>query len=302
MKISKITALGSMVVLLFLAGSCGNQQSINAEETSPYQVNSLEIPGNMIFAGEQVPLGLYYVKESLDRELLVNTFWHSSTILQLKRANRFFPVIEPILKAHNIPDDFKYIAMIESGLDQVVSPSGATGFWQFMEGTAKDYNLEVNDEVDERYHIEKSTEAACKYFRDAYEEFGNWTLAAASYNVGKRGISKQIERQGETDYYKLLLNDETERYVFRILAMKEIHNNPGKYGFHIEEDHLYKPIDFQWVKVDSAVSIWAGFAKKYGLNYRILKEFNPWLRESYLKNKQKKTYFIKIPDKEDIYE
>jgi hypothetical protein len=228
-------------------------------------------------------------------------YWHSSTFLILKRANRYLPIIEPILQKNGIHDDFKYIPLIESGLDHVVSPRGATGFWQFMEGTAKDYGLEINNEVDERYHLEKSTEAACQYFHDAYEEFGNWTLAAASYNVGKRGINKQIERQKENNYYNLLLNSETERYIFRILALKEIYNNPEKYGFHLEENHLYKPIPFDIVEVDTAVSSWADFVGKYELTYRLLKEFNPWLRESYLKNREKKKYYIKIPEKKAVY-
>lgn len=302
MRKIKIIFLSTIIYPVIFLSSCQQQKQNQAvADNAPYHVKSIDLPEKLNFAGEEVPLKLYYVKESLDREMIVNMYWHSSTFLILKRANRFLPVIEPILKENNIPDDFKYITLIESGLDHVISPRGATSFWQFMEGTAQDYGLEVNDEVDERYHLEKSTEAACKYFQNAYEEFGNWTLAAASYNVGKRGINKQIDRQKESNYYQLLFNSETERYIFRILALKEIFKDPEKYGFYIKKDHLYDPISCKTVKVDTTVSSWADFAKKYGLTYRLLKEFNPWLRKSYLKNKKKKSYFIKIPDRRAIY-
>lgn len=303
MKNIIIIILSSITLSVFLLSGCREQNKPgNNNNNSPYHVKSIDLPKKMSFAGEKVPLGLYYVKESLDREMIVNMYWHSSTFLILKRSNRYLPIIEPILKKNNIPEDFKYIPLIESGLDHVVSPRGASSFWQFMKGTAKDYGLEVNNEVDERYHIERSTEAACKYFQDAYEEFGSWTLAAASYNVGKRGINKQIERQKENNYYKLLLNSETERYIFRILALKEIFNDPEKYGFKINDEHLYKPIPYKIVEVDTTVNSWADFAREYDLTYRLLKEFNPWLRKSYLKNKYNKSYFIKIPYKESIYE
>lgn len=281
--------------------NCSNQKINNQiVEQSPTTINvsSVKIPDSITFAGEEVPVDLFYVKESFDRELTVNTYWHSSTLLLLKKAPRYFPMIEPILKENGIPDDFKYICVIESGLSQAVSPDNAVGFWQFLKGTGKDYGLEINKEVDERYHIEKSTEAACKYFNDAYEDYQNWTMVAASYNAGKRGINRQVERQKVENYYDLLLNEETERYIFRVLAMKAIFENPGDYMFNLKEENLYPPIPTNIVKVDTAVKSWADFAFQFGINYRILKEFNPWLRQSYLTNNEGKTYKIKIPQKE----
>ncbi len=260
------------------------------------QVKPVYIPESINFAGENVPLNLYYVREHLEWELTVNTYWHSSTLLNLKRTKRWFPVIEPILKANNIPEDFKYLSLIESGFQNVTSPKGAIGFWQFLKGTAKDYGLEVNSEIDERYHVEKSTEAACKYLNKAYKKYNNWTIVAASYNAGTRGIDRQIERQKETNYYDLLLNEETERYVFRILALKAIVTTPDQYGFELAPDDFYQPIPFQTEVVKTSVNSWADFAKERNLSYRLIKEFNPWLRQPDLKNRQSKTYQIKIPD------
>ncbi len=280
-----------------------NKDTVTLENKSTqesYTISSLDLPDNIDFAGEEAPLDLFYVKESLDKELLINTYWHSSTLLYYKRASRYFPVIEPILEKNKVPNDFKYIALIESGFENVVSPKGAAGFWQFRKGAAEEFGLEINNEVDERYHLEKATEAACKYFLDAYEKYGSWTMAAASYNAGKRGIDRQIEKQKEDNYYDLLLYDETERYVFRVLAMKSIFLDPEKYGFFIQEEHLYPPIGTYDMQVDTAVSNWADFAKQFDLTYRILKEFNPWLRQAYLKNPRGKTYNIKIPKKEEL--
>ena len=264
---------------------------------SYYVVKSPEIPNKLEFAGEKVPLDYFDVRESLDRELLVNTYFHSQTMWVIKKANRYFRIIEPVLKKFGIPDDFKYLAVVESNLSNVVSPAGAVGFWQILSGTANDYGLEVNDEVDERYDIEKSTEAACKFFKESYDTYENWTMVAASYNVGRRGINLQIERQKETDYYDLLLNDETARYLFRVLAIKIIMSNPSKYGFNIRKEDLYPSVPTYDVIVDTSVEDFADFAKSYGINYKLLKIFNPWLREKYLTNKNRKTYVIKIPEK-----
>jgi membrane-bound lytic murein transglycosylase D len=265
------------------------------QEALKLKIQSVIIPENIDFAGEKVPLELYYVKEHLEWELTVNTYWHSSTLLNLKRTTRWFPVIEPILKKNNIPDDFKYLSLIESGFQNVTSPKGAIGFWQFLKGTAKEYGLEVNSEVDERYHVEKATEAACKYLNKAYKKYQNWTMVAAAYNAGNRGIDRQVERQKENDYYALLLNEETERYVFRILALKTIVNNPENYNFNLKEKDYYQPISFKTETIKTPIKSWASYAKDHQLSYRMIKEFNPWLRQPDLKNRQKKTYQIKIP-------
>ncbi len=228
------------------------------------------------------------VYERLDREILVNTYWHSATMLYIKRARRWFSVMEPILKKNGIPDDFKYLAVTESGLDNVVSPAGATGFWQFLKSTGERYGLEINSEVDERYNVIKSTEAACKYLLEAYEKFGTWTAAAASYNKGMNGIERQIERQMTRSYYNMVLNDETSRYIFRIVALKEIMNNPRNYGFYINDEDIYPVIETDELLLSGGVENFAEFAAAKGINYMTLKLFNPWLRDNYLTNKSKK--------------
>jgi len=266
-----------------------------------YKIISPKIEGKYFFCGEEVPVKNIDVKERLERELIVNTYWHSLTLLSLKRAHRWFPVIEPILKKHNVPDDFKYLALVESMLTNAVSPAGAVGFWQFKEDAAREYGLEINSEIDERYHIEKATEAACKYLTDSYKKYGNWTLAAASYNYGKSGIDNQIEKQKSNNYYNLVLPEETSRYIFRIVAIKEIFKNPKRFGFYFDEKNLYQPYKTYEVAVNKEVKSWADFAKAHGINYRILKLLNPWLRKHYLKNKKRKTYKIKLPVEGSIY-
>lgn len=260
-----------------------------------YSVFSLEMPENLSFAGERVPLEEPDIYERMDRELLVNTYWQSNGILMIKRARKYFPIIEPILKANGIPDDFKYLAVAESGLLQLVSPAGATGFWQIMKPTGREYGLEINSNIDERYHIEKSTQVACDYLKKAKDKFGTWTLAAASYNAGMNGIKNQMERQNQGGYYNLLLNSETERYVFRILAIKAVLSNPKKFSFNIDEEHLYKHIKTKTVQVDSAITDVPAFAKKFGLNYKQFKIHNPWMRDNFLLNRTSKLYDIKIP-------
>jgi len=260
-----------------------------------YSVFSLKLPSELSFAGESVPLDYFDVRESLDQELLVNTYWQSQTLLFIKRANKYFPEIEKILKEKGIPEDFKYLVLAESELKNVVSPSGAVGIWQLLKGTAKDYGLEVNDEVDERYHFEKSTKVACEYFKDAHDLFGSWTMAAASYNMGRTGLIKQVNRQKENSYYDLLLNSETNRYIYRILAIKLILENNDYYGFHVNDMDLYHQVPTYDVIVDSSVNDFADFAKKHAINYKILKYFNPWLRDSFLTNKNRKEYAVKIP-------
>ena len=261
-----------------------------------YQIKALKIPKNLNFAGEKVPTKKTDIKERIDRELLVNTYWQSNGLLFLKRSNKYFPIIEPILKEYGIPDDFKYLALIESGLQNVTSPAGAKGFWQLMPATAKEYDLEVNKNVDERYNIEKSTVAACKYLLEAKEIFGNWTLSAAAYNAGKNGIAKKIAEQKVDDYYDLLLNDETARYLPRIVAVKEILTHPNRYGFIFDKDDLYNNINTRTIKVDTVISNLASFALNQNINYKILKIHNPWLRENKLNNKSRKLYEIKLPN------
>ncbi|MDT0293234.1 lytic transglycosylase domain-containing protein [Mesonia ostreae] len=273
------------------------QQKDPEKAVKDYNIYALAIPENLNFAGEKVPTENPDIKERMDRELLVNTYWQSNGLLLIKRAEKYFPIIEPILKKHGIPDDFKYLAVAESGLTQIVSPAGATGFWQIMKSTAKEHGLEVNENVDERYHIQKSTEAACKYLLESKAKFGSWTLAAAAYNAGNYGITRQQDRQYVHDYYDLLLNSETGRYVFRILALKTILSDPGNYGFNFTEDDLYEPIQVNQVKVDTAVSDFGKFAKEFGINYKILKIHNPWLREAHLNNASRKAYQIEIPEK-----
>lgn len=262
-----------------------------------YKIFSVHLPDTLSFAGEAVPLNEFDIRERLDREILVNTYWQSNTLLFHKRAYQWFPIIEPILKKEGVPEDFKYLAVIESGLMQVVSPSGATGFWQILKSTGEHYGLEVSKDVDERYHIEKATVAACDYLKEAYELFGNWTLAAASYNMGMNGLSKQLNRQRVDNYYDLYLNSETERYVFRIVAVKEILSNPQKYGFYLRKQDLYPPLKTFEVAVDTSISDLAAFAKQQGINYKLLKIFNPWLRQTNLNNSSQKVYNIKLPEK-----
>ena len=267
------------------------KQLINGE----YRIFAMPLPDKIDFAGEVVPLERADIRESFDRELLVNTYWHSNTLLAIKRSYRWFPVIEPILKANEIPDDFKYLAVIESALSNATSPSGAKGFWQFLEETGKEYGLEITEQVDERYDVEKSTQAACHYLKDAFDRYGSWAMAAASYNMGMGGLQRQLGRQNQQVYWDLLLNEETARYVYRILAMKEIFNHADQYGFVMRPAELYEPLSYAVYPVDTAIANLATFASEQGISYKLLKWYNPWLRENYLKVSQGKSYQIKIP-------
>lgn len=268
---------------------------IHASSTVISSENESDTILSLNFCDEKVPMHIADVEERFDRELTINKSLHASTELVIKRSTRYFPVMEPILKKYGIPDDFKYLAVIESKLENAVSPAGARGVWQFMPATAKEFGLEVNDVVDERYHLEKSTEAACKYLLAAKKKFGSWTLAAASYNGGMAGVSKQQERQKMDNYYDLLLTEETSRYVFRILALKELMKNPAKYGYSIPEKEMYKTIPTKIVKVNTSIENLADFAIEQGINYKILKIHNPWLRDISLTNKTGKFYAIEIP-------
>ncbi|MCH7535883.1 MAG: transglycosylase SLT domain-containing protein [Bacteroidetes bacterium] len=268
---------------------------------SHYKIFSISTPDTIRFAGEVVPVFRTDVKEKLDRELLVNTYWQSSTVLLIKKASRWFPVIEPILARNGIPEDFKYLPMIESGFAHVVSPAKASGFWQIMEKTGTAGGLEINKEVDERYHIEKATQLACDYLNRSYKKYKDWTLAAASYNIGMRNLNSNLNKQQVNSYYDLLLNTETGRYVYRLVAMKRIYENQNQHGFYLREKDLYHPIETYDVEVDTTINL-ISFAFEQGINYKVIRMFNPWLRKSYLNAENDKKYTLKIPvNKKDFY-
>jgi len=314
--IMKIGApIGYLIVFIGLVGIIlvftfsTNEKPIAKEivKTSTLLITGVILPDKIDFAGEQVPLDNFDVKESLERELLINSYWHSQTLMLLKRSTRYFSQIEPILKKNNVPDDVKYMALAESGFTNVSSPAGAVGFWQFLPGTAKEYgleiskevkkelNIEVNKEVDERYHVEKSTQAACKYLVYLYHKYGTWTMAAAAYNTGPQSLNKSIQRQYTKNYYDLLLNDETARYVYRVIALKLIISDPQKYGFNLAKEDYYQPIPYTEVTVNRTIKDLAAFALEKGTNYKILKTLNPWLRDASLTIIGPKIYTIKIP-------
>ncbi len=262
---------------------------------------SFELPTSFEFAGEQVPLHIPDVSERFDRELMVNMYWHSSTLGIMKRANRFLPLIDSILKENKIPLDFRYLPLIESKLMNVRSPVGAAGFWQIMEKTGKEHGLIINDEVDERYHAIKSTEVACAYLNSAHQMLGSWTSAAASYNIGMGGLRKRLHQQNTDSYYDLYLNSETYRYVFRLLAIKEIMENPSKYGFYLDKTHLYESIPTYNIRLDTSVSNLIDLAESLDINYKTLKLYNPWLRTKSLTiTPPIKCYEITIPYGEDF--
>jgi len=304
MKKYPFIIFGLLLVFAAFFGFCSSLSSDQQVEEIPndsvlspvHWITSPYIPEKVEFAGEPLPLNHFDVRESLERELIVNMNFHSSTLQYLKRITRYFPVIEPILAVNGIPDDFKYLSLIESDFMNKISPKGATGFWQFIKNTATENGLVVNNEVDERYDVEKSTVAACRYLNDAYRAFGNWTMAAASYNMGKSGLSAQVNRQKCDNYYDLLLNEETQRYIYRIAAVKLILNDPQKYGFHVSENERYRPIPYTEVEVTTTVDDWADFAFSHQTNYKMLKYLNPWLRENKLTNAIRKTYIVKIPN------
>lgn len=290
-----IGLIGVVLVFSFSKPALKSCCSEPYELKSSYVVKGVVIPDTIDFAGERMPVENFDVKESLERELLINTYWHSQTLILLKKSTRYFGAIEPILKKYNLPNDFKFLVLAESGLSNVSSPAGAVGFWQFLPATAKEYGLEVNDEVDERYHMEKSTEAACKMLSSSFNIYKSWTMAAASYNTGRQGLNKQIKRQYTGNYYDILLNDETARYIFRIVALKIILNDPQKYGFEISKGDYYQPIPYSEITVNKSIPDLAKFAFEKGTNYKLLKMLNPWFRNSVLTNINGKSYVVKIP-------
>ena len=301
-KITSLLWVGfSALVLVLISGFVFTFEGFTAlksygEEPS-YKVYALELPDSLSFAGEIVPLHSPDLKERLDRELLVNTYWQSNMMLLLKRANKYFPTIEKILKEEGVPNDLKYLSVIESGLENVISPAGAKGFWQIMRTTGREYGLEVNSNVDERYHIVSSTRMAAQYLKKAKDKFGSWALAAASYNRGMSGIQRNLNAQEVESYFDLLLGKETSRYVFRILAIKEIIENPSKYGYVFDNTDLYYSVPVRYHGLDTAISNLTSFAQKMGINYKVLKIHNPWLLQNHLNNKSRKYYEIAIPEK-----
>ncbi|AZQ44618.1 lytic transglycosylase domain-containing protein [Nonlabens ponticola] len=295
--IGGIIAVGLIAIVGAIQGPRNDsQESSNMHVKDGYVVHSLAMPANLNFAGESVPLSDPDIEERFDNELLSNVYFQSNAIKLIKRSEKYFPILEPILAENGIPDDFKYLAVAESALTQAVSPAGARGFWQLMPATARELGLEVNSNVDERYHIEMATRAACEYLKESKARFGTWTLAAAAYNAGKAGISNLQDRQDEDAYYDLLLNSETSRYVFRILALKEIIEQPEKYGFQVAPEHLYTSVPVTHVDVDYEIEDLAAFAKAQKISYKVLKIHNPWLREAKLNNRSRKLYHIAIPE------
>ncbi len=293
-----IILVSFLILMFFRLKSADNERGDKMyyeTASKDYRVFNVLIPDSLTFADELVPLNRYYVRERLERELFAITFWHSRTFLILKRSTRYFPVFENIFKEHGIHEDFMFLAMAESELSFPVSPSGAAGMWQFLKATAIQYGLEVNDEVDERYHVEKSTHAACKYLNDAFRQFQSWTLAAAAYNMGASRIPAAMRDQRVDSYYDLILPEETMRYIYRILAFKIIWHNPKQYGFILRNADLYYPVPCKSVFVDSTVSDLTEFAHQHNTNLMVLNELNPWLRKNALKNNSRKKYEILVP-------
>lgn len=272
------------------------QKELKETYILPQIIKSVDLNKSFNFAGEEVPISNFDVRERLDRELTVNSYWHSSTMLNLKSTYKYFPVIEPILAKNGVPDDFKYLAVAESNLRNATSPAGAKGIWQFLNSIGTHYGLEINKEVDERYHIEKATEAACEYIKDHYRQFDSWTLTAASYNMGGPNLKREMKNQRADNYYDLNLNMETDRYVFRIVAIKEVMQNPRNFGFYLDEEDAYIPLtDYDIVEVTGSIENLGDFANEHGTTYRMLKVYNPWLISSRLTNPSRKTYQIKVP-------
>lgn len=291
-----ITPAISLIALGVIAFSC---MSVGVPEHAASEhaiVINPEIPKHVKLCGKDVSLQRSDMYERYDRELTSVIYTHGNTLLTMKRANKYFPVMEPILKRNGIPRDLLYLACVESYLNhRAYSAAKAAGVWQFLASTAQQYGLEVTDEVDERYNLEKATAAACRYLKSAYNKYGNWESVMASYNGGMGRISKELEAQMVDSSFDLYLTDETSRYVFRIMAMKEVMENPEKYGYHIADHQLYKPEKFTEVEVSGPVEDWPTWAKEHGITYAQLREANPWIRAKSLTNKKGKTYTVKIP-------
>ena len=288
-------------ILILIAFWAINVPTLVNAQAYPANYSTHEVPSSVTFCGKSIDLTRYDRYERMDRELLAFTYMHSTSIQMIKKANRYFPIVEPILKANGIPDDFKYLMVIESNLNpNARSGAGAAGLWQFMQTTGREYGLEVNKNIDERYHVEKATEAACKYLKDAYDKYQDWIAVAASYNAGQARISSQFEKQQVDDMLDLFLVEETARYVYRIIAAKTMFSNPSAFGFRLRTKDLYMPISYKEVTVNTGISNLAEWAKKQGITYALLKNMNPWLRDNFLQNVSKRTYTLKIPTAEGM--
>ncbi|KAA6352202.1 Membrane-bound lytic murein transglycosylase D [termite gut metagenome] len=291
------------VSIPFLCGhtKLNTKSSIATEKEISYRVYSIDVPEKAEFAGQTIDLSRYDLRERMDRELMAFTYMHSSTMLMIKRANRYFPVVESILKENGVPDDFKYLMAIESNLNiEAYSPVGAVGLWQFMPTTGKEYGLEINKNIDERYNIVKATRAACKYFKDSYTKYGDWLAVAAAYNGGQARITAELQRQKANTAVDLRLVEETSRYIFRLMAVKLVFSDPKSFGFLIKKEHLYPPISYEEVKVNESIADLADFAKIKSITYAQLKDANPWLRDFSLENKSQRTYILNIPTLQSI--
>lgn len=295
MKNNILSALiGASIVLTAVAIVSSSTDELHPVEARPSTVKPFELPEQMSIAGESMPLERLDAQESLDREILVNSYWQSNNLLMLKRSDKWFPVITPILADEGIPEDFKYLALIESGLQNIVSPAGAAGPWQIMKTTGREAGLIINSEVDERYHMEKATRVACAYLKEAYGKFGNWTLAAASYNMGMAGTARRLDEQKVNSYYDLRLNSETARYIFRLAAVKHIHEHLNEYGYVYHQTEGYTLPDFDTIQVQGAVASWVDWAQERGMTYKDLRLYNPWIRSSKLTNSSNNTYSILV--------
>ena len=274
----------------------------NQDVAGKINYSSPQVPEKVIFCGKEIDLTRYDRYERMDRELLAFTYMHSTSIQMIKKANRYFPIVEPILKEYGIPEDFKYLMAIESNCNPTArSVAGASGLWQFMQTTGREYGLEVNKNVDERYHVEKATVAACKYIKDAYAKYNDWVAVAAAYNAGQARIASQLTKQQVDDMLDLYLVEETSRYVYRIIAAKIMFADPTQFGFYLRASDLYMPIPYKEVEVTTGISDLISWAKQQGTTYALLKNLNPWLRDSFLQNVSKRTYKIKVPVKEKMH-
>ncbi len=296
-----ITLLAIAAAFVFVASKIDHDErpdyNWSPTENIPQIVKAVNLDQPFTFCGETLPMNNFDVRERLDRELTVNTYWHSSTLLSIKTSLRYFPMMDKMLNDAGLPTDLKYIAVAESALRNVTSPAGAKGFWQFMKGTGKEYGLEINSEIDERYHFEKSTKAAIQYLKRLKKRFGTWANVAGAYNMGGGNMNKRLETQRVDNYFDLNLNEETGRYYFRLVALKHIIENPRAFGFYLEKDDFYSPLnDYKVIEVNGSVNNWGDFAKEHHTTYRMLKIYNPWLIDVKLTNKSKKTYEVRVPN------
>ena len=289
-----------LILIMLLSTLTMAAQNVSQTTALPY--SSPQVPESVMFCGKKIDLTRFDRHERMDRELLAFAYMHSTSIQTIKRANRYFPIVEPILKEHGIPDDFKYLMAIESNCSPLArSHAGASGLWQFMQTTGREYGLEVNKNVDERYHVEKATRAACKYLKDAYAKYNDWVAVAAAYNAGQARIANQLTKQEVDDMLDLYLVEETSRYVYRIIAAKIMFSDPTQFGFKLKATDLYMPIPYKEVEVTTGILNLASWAKEQGTTYALLKNLNPWLRDTSLQNVSKRTYILRIPVKEKMH-